>query len=122
MSDRIGFKKIFYVTHCLATPSLVCALFVPGNWVHAGAFLSGIFVLATLPLGVIMAHQLAPKGRSLASSLMMGLAFGTGGMLTPITGKLADLYSIRPVLMCVAFIPLLTVGLATLLPEKKKRN
>ncbi len=50
---------------------------------------------------------------------MMGLAFGTGGMMTPVTGKLADIFSIRPVLFFLAIIPFLTIGLISLLPEKE---
>jgi FSR family fosmidomycin resistance protein-like MFS transporter len=55
----------------------------------------------------------------MVSSLMMGLAFGTGGMMTPVTGMLADVYSIRSVLSFLAIIPFLTMGLISLLPEKK---
>jgi FSR family fosmidomycin resistance protein-like MFS transporter len=62
---------------------------------------------------------LAPRGPSMVSSLMMGLAFGTGGMMTPITGMLADLFSIRTVLSVLAIVPCLTIGLIFLLPEKK---
>ena len=40
---------------------------------------------------------------------MMGLAYGTGGLLTPLTGKLADIFSIRPVPVVIAVIPVLTV-------------
>jgi len=75
--------------------------------------------MATLPLAVAMAQELAPRGRSMVSSLMMGLAFGTGGMMTPLAGKLADIFSIRTVLSFLAIIPLLTIGLISLLPEKK---
>jgi FSR family fosmidomycin resistance protein-like MFS transporter len=45
----------------------------------------------------------------MASSLMMELAYGMGGLLTPLTGKLADIFSIRPVLVVIALIPALTV-------------
>jgi FSR family fosmidomycin resistance protein-like MFS transporter len=75
--------------------------------------------MATLPLGVAMAQELAPRGRSMVSSLMMGLAFGTGGMMTPVTGMLADIFSIRTVLFFLAIIPFLTIGLIFWLPEKK---
>jgi FSR family fosmidomycin resistance protein-like MFS transporter len=119
LSDRIGYKPIFFARHSLATLGLYLLLFVSGNWIYVSAFLAGFLVLATLPLGVAMAQELAPKGKSMVSSLMMGLAFGTGGMMTPLTGRLADVYSIRPVLTFLAFIPLLTTGLIALLPEKK---
>lgn len=119
LSDRIGYKPIFYATFGLATPSLYLLLYLSGNWIYATVFGAGFFVMATLPLGVAMAQELAPRGRSMVSSLMMGLAFGTGGMMTPVTGMLADVFSIRSVLFFLAIIPFLTIGLISLLPEKK---
>jgi hypothetical protein len=38
--------------------------------------------------------------------------------MTPIAGKLADIFSIRPVLAVLAILPLLSVGLIALLPER----
>ncbi len=121
-SDRFGFKPVFFLSHGLATPCLYLLLLLPGDWAYASAFLAGFFVMASLPLGVTMAQEIAPKGKSMVSSLMMGLAWGTGGMMTPIAGKLADIYSIRPVLAALAVIPLLTVGLIAMLPERSARQ
>jgi len=119
LSDRVGYKPIFYLAHGLTTPCLYFLLYVPRNWVYFSAFLAGFFALATLPLGVAMAQELAPKGRSMVSSLIMGLTFGLGGVMTPLTGKLGDIFSIRAVLAFLAIIPFLTTGLISLLPEKK---
>jgi FSR family fosmidomycin resistance protein-like MFS transporter len=121
LSDRVGFKPIFFVSHGLATPCLYLLILLPGDWAYVSAFLAGFFVMASLPLGVTMAQEIAPKGKSMVSSLMMGLAWGIGGMMTPLAGKLADLFSIRPVLAVMAVIPLLTVGLIARLPERSAR-
>jgi FSR family fosmidomycin resistance protein-like MFS transporter len=121
-SDRFGFKPVFFLSHGLATPCLYLLLLLPGDWAYASAFLAGFFVMASLPLGVTMAQEIAPKGKSMVSSLMMGLAWGTGGMMTPLAGKLADIYSIRPVLAALAVIPLLTVGLIAMLPERSAKK
>jgi FSR family fosmidomycin resistance protein-like MFS transporter len=121
-SDRFGFKPVFYVSHGFATPSLYLLLLLPGDWAYVSAFLAGFFVMASLPLGVTMAQEIAPKGKSMVSSLMMGLAWGIGGMMTPIAGKMADLFSIRPVLAVLAAVPILTLGLIALLPERKASN
>jgi MFS transporter, FSR family, fosmidomycin resistance protein len=121
-SDRFGFKPVFFVSHGLATPSLYLLLILPGDWVYVSAFFAGFFVMASLPLGVTMAQEIAPKGKSMVSSLMMGLAWGTGGMMTPLAGKMADLFSIRLVLAVLAVIPLLTVGLIAMLPERGARK
>jgi len=77
--------------------------------------------MATLPLGIAMAQELAPKGRSMVSSLMMGFAFGLGGMMTALTGKLADIFSISAVLVFLAIIPFLTISLISLFPKKKSK-
>jgi FSR family fosmidomycin resistance protein-like MFS transporter len=119
LSDRLGYKPIFFVSYGLATPSFLLLLFLPGQWVYLNALLAGFFILATLPLGVSMAQELAPRGRSMVSSLMMGLAFGTGGMITPLTGMAADFFSIKPVLTALAVVPILTTGLIALLPERR---
>lgn len=59
------------------------------------------------PLGVVMAQKPAPKGRSMVASLMMGFAFGLGGMVSPLVGKLADIYSIETTLFYLSFVPIL---------------
>jgi FSR family fosmidomycin resistance protein-like MFS transporter len=118
LSDRIGFKPVFYGSHLLTTPAIFVMLNVPGNWLYLNTFITGIFALATLPLGVAMAQKLAPKGKSMASSLMMGFALGTGGVMTPITGKLADMFSIETVLSVIAMLPVLTIALIYRLPKE----
>jgi len=122
LSDRIDFKKIFFVAHALMTPALLLFLYAKGNWVYSGAFLAGLFVFSTMPLGVVMAQELAPKGRSMVASLMMGLAYGLGGALSPLTGKLADIFSIQTMLFNMAFIPLLTIGLIFFFPNIREKK
>lgn len=116
LSDRIGFKPVFYGAHLLTTPAIYLMMHSPGNWLYLNTFITGCFALATLPLGVALAQKLAPKGKSMASSLMMGFALGTGGVMTPVTGRLADIFSIGPVLNVIAVVPVLTTTLIYLLP------
>jgi FSR family fosmidomycin resistance protein-like MFS transporter len=119
ISDRIGYKPVFFLTHGLMTPVLLLFLHLKGAWVYAGAALSGGIVLATLPLGVVMAQSLAPRGRSMVGSLMMGFAFGLGGLVAPLVGRLADVYSVRTVLNGISLIPLLTLLLIARFPSVK---
>jgi len=122
LSDRIGYKPIFYVSFILSTPALLLMLFTQGVWIYAGAASAGFFLFACIPLGLVMAQKLAPRGKSMVSSLMMGLAMGLGGMLTPIVGSLADLYSIRAVLAGVAVISILCLGFVYFFPEERIRE
>ena len=119
LSDRIGFKPVFMSALLLATPNMLALLYLPGNWVFLFAFLAGFFIMAPLPIGVALAQRLAPQGKSMASSLMMGLAVGMGGLLTPLTGKLADIFTIQPVLAAIAIIPLFTAVLIYFLFKKE---
>lgn len=119
LSDRIGFKIIFFTTHALMTPILLLMLYLPGHWIYLTASLAGFFCLATLPLGVVMAQTLAPRGKALAASLMMGLALGIGSVITPIVGKLADMFTLEQVLCGVSMLPLLTLLLILRFPEVK---
>ncbi len=109
LADRTDFKKIFFVSHALMAPALLLYLYLPGQLVFLGSFLAGFAVLASLPLGVVMAQKLAPKSRSMVSSLMMGFAYGLGGALSPLVGKLADIYGLENVLFYSAFIPVITL-------------
>ena len=119
LADRIGYKPIFLVSYLLASPCLYLVLLLNGNAIFFGAFLAGFFTLATLPLATAMAQSLVDRGQSLVASLTMGLAFGTGGLITPLAGKLADMYSIRAVLGVVIWVPLLATVLIIFLPEVK---
>ena len=122
LADKIGFKPIFYWTHGLMTPALLLFLNLSGSWIYPGAFTAGLFVLATLPLGVVMAQELAPRGRSMVASLMMGFAYGLGGVISPVIGKLSDMFSIQTVLMYVAFIPLLTLVIIFFFPDVGRKK
>ena len=120
MADRIGYKPVFVVAHALTIPCMLLLLNVKGSWVFPASFLTGFFIMATLPLGVALVQKLAPRGTSMASSLMTGLAFGVGGLMTPLTGLLSDLYSIRTVLGILAVIPLVTIILIWFLPFESR--
>lgn len=109
ISDRVGYKPVFVVTHGLMAPVLWLFLQLEGAWVYPGALLAGAFVLATMPLGVVAAQTIAPRGRSMVASLMMGFAYGLGGAITPLVGRMADLYSIDTVLTAMAGLAVVTV-------------
>jgi FSR family fosmidomycin resistance protein-like MFS transporter len=117
LSDRMGFKRLLWITHGFMTPILLLFLLAPGKWVYPATILAGGFNMASLPLGVVMAQKIAPRGRSMVASLMMGLAFGTGGILAPIVGKLGDIFTIQNVLMLLVCIPLLSLIPIYFIPE-----
>ena len=117
LSDRMGYKRLLWITHGLMTPFLLVFLLVSGKWIYPATVFAGGFNMASLPLGVVMAQKIAPRGRSMVASLMMGLAFGTGGIFSPIVGKLGDIFTIQSVLMILVCIPVLSLIPIYFLPE-----
>jgi FSR family fosmidomycin resistance protein-like MFS transporter len=97
LSDRLGRKAVILVTLVLATPSLLLFLYGPQSLSLVTIAVAGLFIFASTPVGVVAAHELLPGKTGLVSGLVMGLAWGVGGLvLTPI-GWLADRFSLASV-------------------------
>ena len=120
LADRIGFKPIYYFSFALSSPSLLLFIQATGWQVYPLAFMSGFLLLATLFPAVALAQKVAPEGRALVSSIVIGLALGIAGLMMPLTGRVADAFGIRTVLNFVAFVPLAAVFLIRYLPEPGK--
>jgi FSR family fosmidomycin resistance protein-like MFS transporter len=52
----------------------------------------------------------------------MGFAYGLGGAFSPLIGKLADLFSIKVVLIYVAFIPVLSMVMIFFFPDVSPKS
>jgi FSR family fosmidomycin resistance protein-like MFS transporter len=120
--DRIGYKPIYLFSFALSSPCILLFIHGSGWKVYPIAFLCGFLLLATLFPAVALAQKIAPKGRSLVSSIVMGLALGTAGILMPFAGLMADTFGIRTVLSYLAFIPLAALFLIRYLPEPGKSD
>ena len=119
--DRIGFRPIYFFSFALSSPCLLLFIYNIGWPVYPLSLMVGFFVLATLFPALALAQQVAPKGRSLVSSIIMGLTLGISGTLMPMTGRLADIFGMRPVLSCIALIPFIALLLVRFLPEPHQK-
>ena len=117
LSDRMGYKRLFWIIYVMMTPILLGFLSASGPWMYPATMLAGGLNMASLPLGVVMAQKIAPRSRSMVASLMMGLAHGTGGIFAPVVGKLGDIFTIQSVLMVLVCIPLLALIPIYFIPE-----
>jgi FSR family fosmidomycin resistance protein-like MFS transporter len=118
--DRIGFKPVYLFSYALASPFILLFIHAAGWQVYPLAFVAGFMLLATLFPAVALAQKVAPRGRSLVSSIVMGLAYGLSGLMMPLVGRLADAFGIRAALSCIAVIPLAVLFLIRYLPEPDK--
>jgi MFS transporter, FSR family, fosmidomycin resistance protein len=80
--------------------------------------LGGFFLQSTLPVNVTFGQSLAPVSAATVSSLMMGFAWGTGGLSVPFVGMMADRIGIEAALRLMAVVPLAAAALAVPLPKR----
>jgi len=73
---------------------------------------------STLPVNVTFGQSLAPVSAATVSSLMMGFAWGTGGLSVPFAGMIADRIGIEHTLVGVSLIPLAAAACALPLPAR----
>jgi len=58
----------------------------------------------------------------MASGLILGLAFGSGGVGAALLGTLADRWGVPSTLWVISFIPLIAFALALLVPYPLKQE
>ena len=116
LADRFGPKRVIAGSMILAVPFLVAASRMEGWPLVALLTAGGFFLQSTLPVNVTFAHQIAPVSAATVSSLMMGFAWGTGGLTAPLVGLMADHAGIVATLTFTACLPLLAALCAVPLP------
>lgn len=127
LSDRISRKGILIFSLCVATPFLWQAVHSTsaGGPFLVYLFLAGFILTSSTPINIVMAQEMMPRNASTASSFMMGLGWGFGGLLSYPFGLLADFYGppdgVARAMSWLAFIPLLTTIFAILLPDETRR-
>jgi MFS transporter, FSR family, fosmidomycin resistance protein len=116
-ADRWGAKRVIAWSLVASCPFLAVAPWLYGIPFAIVLAIGGFFLQSTLPVNVIFGQALAPVSAATVSSLMMGFAWGTGGLTVPFTGWVADRIGIEPTLAVLAFVPLAAAACAWPLPE-----
>jgi FSR family fosmidomycin resistance protein-like MFS transporter len=115
-ADRWGPRTVIISSLVLSVPFLVVAPGLSG-WTFVSVVATGGFLLqSTLPVNVTFGQMIAPISAATVSSLMMGFAWGMGGLAVPLVGMLADRIGIERTLTIMAVTPLLAAALALPLP------
>ncbi len=117
LADRYGARRLIMLSLVAAVPFLAVAPMLSGWTVVAVLALGGFLLQSTLPVNVTFAQTIAPISAATVSSLMMGFAWGTGGLSAPLVGMIADRIGIEQTLTMMAFVPLAGALLALPLPE-----
>jgi FSR family fosmidomycin resistance protein-like MFS transporter len=119
LADRWGARNVIMWSLVLSVPFLAIAPTQTG-WTFVALVSAGGFLLqSTLPVNVTFGQMIAPISAATVSSLMMGFAWGMGGLVIPFVGLLADRVGIERTLVIMAFTPLAAALLAAPLPPGK---
>jgi FSR family fosmidomycin resistance protein-like MFS transporter len=118
LADRYGSRRVIILSLLLASPFLFAAPFLHGTAFAVTLAVGGFFLQSTLPVNVTFGQAIAPVSAATVSSLMMGFAWGTGGLSVPLVGMLADRIGIERTLMMLGLVPLFAAATALPLPAR----
>jgi FSR family fosmidomycin resistance protein-like MFS transporter len=119
LADRFGGRLVILISMTGSVPFFVLFLLASGAWSVAGLFLGGLVLMFTVPVNIIMAQKLAPTQSGTVSALMMGFAWGSAGMIfIPLTGWIADIWSLQWAFAGLIAFPVLGFLLGLKLPRQ----
>jgi FSR family fosmidomycin resistance protein-like MFS transporter len=120
LADRIGQRRVIVATLLLAIPALLIYVAFPGPQGLFLAALVGFFCDASLSITLVMAQRLVPGRIGVASGVILGLGFVTGGIGVPITGRIADLFGMQVALASLTVLLALGSLVALTIPISSK--
>lgn len=107
LSDRVG-RRLVIIVSMLLYPVFMSLMILssgPILWVLAAA--SGAALLASFSVTIVLAQEILPRNLGLASGLILGLGFGTGGLGTAVSGWIADAVGLYKTIWVLALVPVL---------------
>ncbi|MBS4209897.1 MFS transporter [Bacillus sp. FJAT-50079] len=119
LADRFGRRNIIFMSMAGAAPLTILLPHVSIEWIIPLIFLIGFIVTSSFSVTVVYAQELVPKKIGMVSGLIVGFAFGMGAVGAVFLGTLADLFSIKVLMVFCSLLPLLGI-LTWLLPTDAK--
>src|SRR5271154_5133521 len=120
LGDRIGRKRVIWVSILGIAPFTLILPYVDLMWVGVLTFCIGLILSSAFSAIVVFAQELLPGNVGAVSGLFFGFAFGIGGIGAAVLGGLADRHGIEFVYRICAYLPLLGM-VAAFLPDIEHR-
>ena len=121
LGDRIGRKRVIWVSILGIAPFTLMLPYVDLLWVGILTFIIGLILSSAFSAIVVFAQELMPGNVGAVSGLFFGFAFGIGGIGAAVLGGLADTHGIEFVYRICAYLPLLGM-VAAFLPNIEHRK
>ena len=107
LADRFGKRNIIFFSMIGAAPLTLALPYLSLIMVYPFLFCIGFILSSSFSVIVVYAQELMPSKIGMVSGLTVGLAFGMGAVGAVLFGGLADLFTIRFVMILCSFLPLL---------------
>ncbi|MDI3280934.1 MAG: MFS transporter [Bacillota bacterium] len=123
LSDLYGYRPVM-IGGLLGTVAAFLGFLVAPSPALAVVFLvaAGALILAPLPVAIVAGQRLIPHRAGMASGMMMGFAWGLGGLGATLTGRLADLWGISAALRTVIWLLVPAALFVLTLPGEEGRG
>jgi FSR family fosmidomycin resistance protein-like MFS transporter len=122
LGDRIGRKRVIWVSILGIAPFTLMLPYVNLMWVGILTFVIGLILSSAFSAILVFAQELMPGNVGAVSGLFFGFAFGIGGIGAAVLGGLADAHGIEFVYRICAYLPLLGMVAAFLPNIEHRRN
>jgi FSR family fosmidomycin resistance protein-like MFS transporter len=119
LSDRFGRKRMVVLSLLLIIPAFYGFLHVTTRWTFLCLALLGFFSFLGEAPCIAMAQETIPGRGGTMSGLIMGFAWGMGGLGVLGTGVLADMFDIEQAMGLLLYLPATALIFAFFLPGKK---
>lgn len=122
LSDRIGHKPVILISLLGALPFFWLFLHTSGMVSLVLLGIAGFFLYSSISVNIIMGQELFPEQAGTISSLMMGLAWGLGGLCITPLGAVAERQGIEFALQWMMIILIFAVVAALFIPSARKSS
>lgn len=120
IENKIGAKKVFYISMILTFPIMVAFLLTYKMHPVISTLiftLMGFTTMLAQPVMIVMSQRILPKYKSIVSGFINGFAWGVVAIFLSIVGFLAQAYGIAKILLIVSFIPVIFSYMVRFLPD-----
>jgi len=117
LSDRVGRKRMVVVSFLLVIPVFYGFLHLSIRWTFLFLALLGFFFFLGESPCLVMAQETVPGRGATMSALVMGFAWGVGGLALVGIGALADAFGMKEAIGLLLFLPVIALVLAFFLHE-----
>ena len=122
VAERVSGRAVTLYSGLFAGPLMIAAFLTSGPVSIALLGVGGFVLLATMPVNVAMAQELAPGQTSTVSALMMGAAWGVGALAPPVLDPFVPAYGFTRVMVFASAVTMVSGVLAYFLPRDERKS